>query len=105
MFGISRGTFSAVSDERDCARRHEYHRPPPSRSAPLPAIAKRARRLQARRPPRTIDNEGQSRHELKHGSGRKALAKHWCRSEEHTSELQQLMRITYAVFCLKKTIR
>src|SRR3546814_8396172 len=24
------------------------------------------------------------------------------RSEEHTSELQQLMRITYAVFCLKK---
>src|SRR3546814_10787959 len=24
------------------------------------------------------------------------------RSEEHTSELQQLMRISYAVFCLKK---
>src|SRR3546814_4164451 len=24
------------------------------------------------------------------------------RSEEHTSELQSLMRITYAVFCLKK---
>src|SRR3546814_6699159 len=29
------------------------------------------------------------------GSGRK-------RSEEHTSELQSLMRISYAVFCLKK---
>src|SRR3546814_5830833 len=28
-----------------------------------------------------------------------ALAK---RSEEHTSELQSLMRISYAVFCLKK---
>src|SRR3546814_6403917 len=39
---------------------------------------------------------------------------HWCasryddriypgtRSEEHTSELQSLMRISYAVFCLKK---
>src|SRR3546814_4573986 len=27
--------------------------------------------------------------------------KHW-RSEEHTSELQSLMRISYAVFCLKK---
>src|SRR3546814_13446785 len=27
------------------------------------------------------------------------------RSEEHTSELQSLMRISYAVFCLKKTIR
>src|SRR3546814_3607318 len=27
------------------------------------------------------------------------------RSEEHTSELQSLMRISYAVFCLKKTNR
>src|SRR3546814_8257762 len=27
------------------------------------------------------------------------------RSEEHTSELQSLMRITYAVFCLKKKNR
>src|SRR3546814_6335371 len=26
------------------------------------------------------------------------------RSEEHTSELQSLMRISYAVFCLKNTI-
>src|SRR3546814_1877638 len=26
------------------------------------------------------------------------------RSEEHTSELQSLMRISYAVFCLKKTL-
>src|SRR3546814_4236069 len=26
----------------------------------------------------------------------------WVRSEEHTSELQSLMRISYAVFCLKK---
>src|SRR3546814_6842698 len=28
---------------------------------------------------------------------------HLLRSEEHTSELQSLMRISYAVFCLKKT--
>src|SRR3546814_9085048 len=27
---------------------------------------------------------------------------HHPRSEEHTSELQSLMRISYAVFCLKK---
>src|SRR3546814_1415128 len=27
---------------------------------------------------------------------------HCYRSEEHTSELQSLMRISYAVFCLKK---
>src|SRR3546814_10634978 len=38
------------------------------------------------------------------------IADHWktrrarpaIRSEEHTSELQSLMRISYAVFCLKK---
>src|SRR3546814_7548107 len=29
-------------------------------------------------------------------------AHHADRSEEHTSELQSLMRISYAVFCLKK---
>src|SRR3546814_1357735 len=28
--------------------------------------------------------------------------RHVARSEEHTSELQSLMRISYAVFCLKK---
>src|SRR3546814_1349268 len=27
---------------------------------------------------------------------------HYMRSEEHTSELQSLLRISYAVFCLKK---
>src|SRR3546814_3090605 len=33
----------------------------------------------------------------------RAIATRWCdRSEEHTSELQSLMRISYAVFCLKK---
>src|SRR3546814_9909241 len=32
----------------------------------------------------------------------KALQDDQFRSEEHTSELQSLMRISYAVFCLKK---
>src|SRR3546814_3855339 len=31
-----------------------------------------------------------------------ALAKQGFRSDEHTSELQSIMRISYAVFCLKK---
>src|SRR3546814_3395465 len=31
-----------------------------------------------------------------------ALLVDYSRSEEHTSELQSLMRISYAVFCLKK---
>src|SRR3546814_1042861 len=30
------------------------------------------------------------------------IAWHFSRSEEHTSELQSLMRISYAVFCLQK---
>src|SRR3546814_6332089 len=34
---------------------------------------------------------------------RLALARAWAlRSEEHTSELQSLMRISFAVFCLQK---
>src|SRR3546814_1883757 len=32
----------------------------------------------------------------------KLFQKDFSRSEEHTSELQSLMRISYAVFCLKK---
>src|SRR3546814_8474432 len=37
------------------------------------------------------------------GVGAGADCERWrARSEEHTSELQSLMRISYAVFCLKK---
>src|SRR3546814_3723245 len=54
------------------------------------------------------------RHDHGHGcdaeipSASEALCSAHCtegdlRSEEHTSELQSLMRISYAVFCLKKT--
>src|SRR3546814_1114655 len=40
---------------------------------------------------------------LYHGlAGRAQRAAERRRSEEHTSELQSLMRISYAVFCLKK---
>src|SRR3546814_8642940 len=34
--------------------------------------------------------------------GENRFVAHDARSEEHTSELQSLMRISYAVFCLKK---
>src|SRR3546814_1673779 len=37
--------------------------------------------------------------------GTAGLAAGYDRSEEHTSELQSLMRISYAVFCLKKKKR
>src|SRR3546814_3658813 len=38
----------------------------------------------------------------RHGAQRWPENEQVARSEEHTSELQSLMRITYAVFCLKK---
>src|SRR3546814_5031960 len=37
--------------------------------------------------------------------GPKQFREEQARSEEHTSELQSLMRISYAVFCLKKKKR
>src|SRR3546814_3697124 len=43
--------------------------------------------------------------QVKSGSGARPVRKKpsiSLRSEEHTSELQSLMRISYAVFCLKK---
>src|SRR3546814_4314170 len=36
------------------------------------------------------------------GKSLRARKEYGARSEEHTSELQSLMRISYAVFCLKK---
>src|SRR3546814_4851296 len=45
--------------------------------------------------PCTPDREGQP-------ARRRRLQLGFDRSEEHTSELQSLMRISYAVFCLKK---
>src|SRR3546814_3371871 len=52
------------------------------------------RSASATTPPKETSHETESR-----------LHHHWPyrkRSEEHTSELQSLMRISYAVFCLKK---
>src|SRR3546814_6257305 len=70
------------------------------RQAPLRARARRCR-------PDLADVGGAAVVELHAVAGgvqrvrllRRALAR---RSEEHTSELQSLMRISYAVFCLKK---
>src|SRR3546814_5877432 len=50
------------------------------------------RRVAARSPPAVVASDSAI-----------ALGRtHQRRSEEHTSELQSLMRISYAVFCLKK---
>src|SRR3546814_6541405 len=41
-------------------------------------------------------------HRVRPGQERRHDGANALRSEEHTSELQSLMRISYAVFCLKK---
>src|SRR3546814_4850224 len=42
------------------------------------------------------------RHDVQCGAALHGAGMQRGRSEEHTSELQSLMRISYAVFCLKK---
>src|SRR3546814_2931295 len=51
-----------------------------------------------------LERTGQVRNLRGHGIGQRLddLPQDAKRSEEHTSELQSLMRISYAVFCLKK---
>src|SRR3546814_4688524 len=50
-----------------------------------------------------VDGDGNGRH-LAYGTVAGLGFDLSDRSEEHTSELQSLMRISYAVFCLKKKI-
>src|SRR3546814_4982686 len=64
----------------------------------------RAIRPRRRNRIRCIENAADHRHHV--GPGRNQLpriVRRDARSEEHTSELQSLMRISYAVFRLKKT--
>src|SRR3546814_1139869 len=58
----------------------------------------------AERGDRRADRRAQCRHCPARGPARAGPRgrQHRRRSEEHTSELQSLMRISYAVFCLKK---
>src|SRR3546814_5258455 len=69
----------------------------PLRNAPLGgrrgSVHKRLRVLGRGNPCRAVKDKG--------GTDIGLLQQH-LRSEEHTSELQSLMRISYAVFCLKK---
>src|SRR3546814_9436444 len=59
----------------------------------------RVRRGVARPPCDGSPRRQRAQHRMRYGRRRKWKVH---RSEEHTSELQSLMRISYAVFCLKK---
>src|SRR3546814_8125232 len=64
-------------------------------------------RLQTDREPRCIHHHEHARQTTmgladQPAQGTIEIERTRCRSEEHTSELQSLMRISYAVFCLKK---
>src|SRR3546814_4731877 len=65
---------------------------------PLDASRKRPRVAGAARRRRGLCGISAGRGDWNSGAGLAAAA----RSEEHTSELPSLMRISYAVFCLKK---
>src|SRR3546814_4248498 len=68
-----------------------------------PILARRRKRVEIEAPART--GLGADRQGFQHMRAARdaAVADHLDpRSEEHTSELQSLMRISYAVFCLKK---
>src|SRR3546814_3385561 len=51
-----------------------------------------------------VDGKGRREYEIHRSTRTALLCSLHKRSEEHTSELQSLMRISYAVFCLKKKI-
>src|SRR3546814_1582591 len=69
-------------------RMFDQHRNLPRRAGPLSVpVGSRKTHIETPNPPATK---------------RGAAPVHHGRSEEHTSELQSLMRISYAVFCLKK---
>src|SRR3546814_971959 len=51
---------------------------------------------------RPVPFDPRDRQKSEHRQHRRALPAARDRSEEHTSELQSLMRISYAVFCLEK---
>src|SRR3546814_3884774 len=60
------------------------------------------RQVRQSREIREIRKDQQVRSEARRARRARGAACKSCRSEEHTSELQSLMRISYAVFCLKK---
>src|SRR3546814_2828218 len=79
---ITRSVFSGSDTYRSCSRFSDGAVSRVRRSASSPLVVK------------VMQSVGQMSTQASHSMH--------LRSEEHTSELQSLMRISYAVFCLKK---
>src|SRR3546814_6343865 len=85
------------------ARRLAAGKPARCAGQRLPLAARAAQPPQPREPQRSRDHHrGPVAAARPLGGARPPGGGHRLRSEEHTSELQSLMRISYAVFCLKK---
>src|SRR3546814_2144896 len=87
------------------AGKHRLRKPPPF--VELPVGGDQFRLLRGQLPGHAVEGAAERRDLVVvalfgHPGGQVAGAN--TRSEEHTSELQSLMRISYAVFCLKKKI-
>src|SRR3546814_1856246 len=101
--------------QHDPAAHHQQqkHHGGDGQAAPLQAAGDLARvRLDEPAPEKQQgDQQGDTENEILHGPPAAPRLFHLMselrheRSEEHTSELQSLMRISYAVFCLKKKIK
>src|SRR3546814_7652879 len=82
--GRRRSEFAKACGAKACG-------PPPRREATLTYVALRSK-----------SQAGNKNEESLDASAATCDSHRSTRSEEHTSELQSLMRISYAVFCLKK---
>src|SRR3546814_2320483 len=75
----------------------KFHHGGPFRNAVLDGVLDPTRTIQI-----GIRGSAEYLWEFSFDSGMTVIHAEEVRSEEHTSELQSLMRISYAVFCLKK---
>src|SRR3546814_19262855 len=100
-------TYS-ISDESYCAIQIVFfflmiRRPP--RSTRTDTLFPYTTLFRSMRCPRRTRKRLQGRHSRPSTVSARRAPVNASRSEEHTSELQSLMRISYAVFCLKKKKR
>src|SRR3546814_7808636 len=94
----ARGGRRAISHDHHGRARHDRNEPEwPTIWVDLPTPA-----LQSRLPGATPKQPFSYNDLPTLGQDFNRAARGMTRSEEHTSELQSLMRISYAVFCLKK---